>query len=94
VYLTGEKMGILVWMGTGLGIALLANWQLPPRNRNGVIISKASGILGAVVGGYASTGTTESLVLMNGAGWIFAGVGAMLAILCVELGKSMLYIEH
>lgn len=88
-------MGILLWIGTGLGIALLANWQLPPRNRNGVIMAIASGIFGAVVGGFANAGTSaEGLASMSGAGLIFASVGAMLALLCVQLGKSMLYIEH
>ena len=88
-------MGILLWIGIGLGIALLANWLLPPGNRNGAIIAIASAILGAIVVGLSHAGTSaEGLMSVSGSSLFFAVGGAMLALLCVHLGKSMLYISH
>ncbi len=88
-------MGILLWVAIGLGIALLANWRFPPRNRKGVIMTIASAVLGAVFGGLVSADATiESLSSVSGASLAFASVGALLALLCVQLGKTVLYIEH
>ena len=88
-------MGILWWIGIGLGIALLANWRMPPKNRNGTIITIASGILGAITGGLIIAGSSsESLASVNGASLIFAAASALLALTGVQLCKSMLYIAH
>ena len=88
-------MGILSWIGIGLGIAVLANWKIPPKNQNGTTITFASAIAGAISGGIFNAGSsTESLASANSASLIFAAGGALLALLCVQLLKTTLYIEH
>ncbi len=88
-------MGILLWVVIGLGIALLANWRFPPRNRKGVIITIVSAVLGAFFGRLISAdATSESLSLVSGTSLAFAGVSALLARLCVQLGNAVRYIEH
>ena len=54
-----------------------------------------SAVLGAFFGGVISAdATSESLSLVSGTSFAFAGVSALLAMLCVQLGNAVLYIEH
>ena len=98
-------MGILLWIGIGLGIAFVATWKIPPKNRNGTIITFTFAMLGALAGGIVNAGssaesltteslTTESLTTVNGVGLICATGGACLALLAIQLLKTTLYIEH
>jgi uncharacterized membrane protein YeaQ/YmgE (transglycosylase-associated protein family) len=88
-------MGILLWIGIGLGIAFVANWKIPPKNRNGTFITFASATLGAIAGGIVSAGSSaESLTTVNGIGLICATGGACLALLAIQLLKTTLYVEH
>jgi uncharacterized membrane protein YeaQ/YmgE (transglycosylase-associated protein family) len=86
-------VGILLLVVIGLGIALLANWRFPPRNRKGVIMTIVSAVLGAFLGGLISADATiENLSLVSVTSLAFAGVSALLARLCVQLGNAVLYI--
>ena len=88
-------MGILLWIGIGLGVAFVANWKIPPKNRNGTIITFTFAMLGAIAGGIVSAGSSaESLNTVNGVGLICATGGACLALLAIQLLKTTLYIEH
>ena len=88
-------MGILLWIGIGLGIAFVANWKIPPKNRNGTIITFTFAMLGALAGGIVNTGSSaESLTTVNGIGLICAAGGACFALFAVQLMKTILYSEH
>ena len=88
-------MGILSWLGIGLGIALVANWKIPPKNRNGTMITFVSAMLGAAAGGIAhAESSAESLATINAIGLICAIGGACFALLAIQLLKTTLYIEH
>ena len=88
-------MGILLWIGIGLGIAFVANWKIPPKNRNGTIITFTFAMLGALAGGIVNAGSSaDSLATVNGVGLICAAGGACLALLAIQLLKTTLYIEH
>ena len=88
-------MGILMWIGIGLGIAFVANWKIPPKNRNGTLITFTFAMLGALAGGIVNAvSSAESLATVNGVGLICATGSALLALLGVQLLKTTLYIEH
>ena len=88
-------MGILLWIGIGLGIAFVANWKIPPKNRNGTFITFTFAMLGATAGGIVNAGSSaESLATVSGIGLICATGGACLALFGVQLLKTTLYIEH
>ena len=88
-------MGILLWIGIGLGIAFVANWEIPSKNRNGTMITFASATIGAIAGGIASAGSSaEPLATINVLGLFCATGVACLALLGVQLLKTTLYIEH
>lgn len=88
-------MGTLLWIGIGLGIAFVANWKIPPKNQVGTMITFAFATLGALAGGIVSAGSSaESLSAVSGNGLICAVGGALLALLGVQLLKTILYIDH
>lgn len=88
-------MGTLLWIGIGLGIAFVANWKIPPKNQVGTMITFAFATLGALAGGIVSAGfSAESLSAVSGNGLICAVGGALLALLGVQLLKTILYIDH
>ena len=48
-------MGIIAWIVLGLGAGLLANMLIPGKRSQGLILTCAIGIAGALLGGWAAT---------------------------------------
>jgi len=48
-------MGIIAWIILGLGAGLLANMLIPGKRSQGLILTCAIGIAGALLGGWAAT---------------------------------------
>jgi uncharacterized membrane protein YeaQ/YmgE (transglycosylase-associated protein family) len=48
-------MGIIAWIVLGLGAGLLANMLIPGKRSEGLILTCAIGIAGALLGGWAAT---------------------------------------
>ncbi len=48
-------MGIIAWIVLGLGAGLLANMLIPGKRSQGLILTCAIGVAGALLGGWAAT---------------------------------------
>ena len=81
-------MGIIAWIVLGLVAGLLANLLIPGRRSQGLIVTCAIGILGALGGGWAATELFHVHTLrgfFNLSTWLTAIVGAAILLLVFHL---------
>jgi uncharacterized membrane protein YeaQ/YmgE (transglycosylase-associated protein family) len=81
-------MGIIAWIVLGLAAGLLANWLVPGRRSQGLIVTCLIGIAGALAGGWAATELFHVHTLhgfFNLSTWVTAVVGAAILLLIVHL---------
>jgi uncharacterized membrane protein YeaQ/YmgE (transglycosylase-associated protein family) len=86
-------MGIIAWIVLGLAAGLLANYLIPGRRSEGLIITCMIGIAGALVGGWVATKVFHIHSLQgffNLSTWVTAIVGAAALLLVYHLvtGRS------
>jgi uncharacterized membrane protein YeaQ/YmgE (transglycosylase-associated protein family) len=87
-------MGIIAWIVLGLGAGLLANFLIPGKRSQGLILTCVIGIAGALGGGWAATELFHVHTLhgfFNLSTWLTAIVGAavlLLAFYMVSRGKT------
>jgi uncharacterized membrane protein YeaQ/YmgE (transglycosylase-associated protein family) len=81
-------MGIIAWIVLGLVAGLLANLLIPGRRSQGLIVTCAIGILGALGGGWLATQLFHVHTLhgfFNLSTWLTAIVGAAILLLIFHL---------
>ena len=81
-------MGIIAWIVLGLVAGLLANLLIPGRRSQGLIVTCAIGILGALGGGWLATQLFHVHTLhgfFNLSTWLTAIVGAAVLLLIFHL---------
>ena len=81
-------MGIIAWIVLGLVAGLLANVLIPGRRSQGLIVTCAIGILGALGGGWLATQLFHVHTLrgfFNLSTWLTAIVGAAILLLILHL---------
>jgi uncharacterized membrane protein YeaQ/YmgE (transglycosylase-associated protein family) len=81
-------MGIIAWIVLGLGAGLLANMLIPGRRSQGLILTCAIGIAGALGGGWAATELFHVHTLhgfFNLSTWLTAIGGAAVLLLVFNL---------
>ena len=81
-------MGIIAWIVLGLVAGLLANVLIPGRRSQGLIVTCAIGILGALGGGWLATQLFHVHTLhgfFNLSTWVTAIVGAAILLLILHL---------
>jgi uncharacterized membrane protein YeaQ/YmgE (transglycosylase-associated protein family) len=88
-------MGIIAWIVLGLGAGLLANMLIPGKRSQGLILTCAIGIAGALLGGWAATRLFHLhhhalQGFFNLSTWLTAIAGAAVLLLAVHLvtGRS------
>ena len=86
-------MGIIAWIVLGLGAGLLANMLIPGRRSQGLILTCAIGIVGALAGGWVATRVFHVHTLhgfFNLSTWLTAIAGAAVLLLVFHLisGRS------
>jgi uncharacterized membrane protein YeaQ/YmgE (transglycosylase-associated protein family) len=84
-------MGIIAWIVLGLVAGLLANYLIPGRRSQGLIVTCIIGILGALLGGWLATKLFHIHSLkgfFNLSTWITAIVGAAILLLIYHLVSS------
>ena len=86
-------MGIIAWIVLGLVAGLIANMLIPGRRTQGLIVTCAIGILGALAGGWVATRVFHVHTLngfFNLSTWLTAIAGAAVLLLIVHLvsGRS------
>ena len=84
-------MGIIAWIVLGLVAGLLANVLIPGRRSQGLIVTCAIGILGALGGGWLATQLFHVHTLhgfFNLSTWLTAIVGAAILLLAYHLITS------
>jgi uncharacterized membrane protein YeaQ/YmgE (transglycosylase-associated protein family) len=86
-------MGIVAWIVLGLAAGLLANYLIPGRRSEGLIITCLIGVAGALVGGWVATKVFHIHSLQgffNLSTWVTAIVGAAALLLVYHLvtGRS------
>jgi uncharacterized membrane protein YeaQ/YmgE (transglycosylase-associated protein family) len=86
-------MGIIAWIVLGLVAGLLANMLIPGRRSQGLILTCAIGIVGALAGGWVATRVFHVHTLngfFNLSTWLTAIVGAAVLLLVFHLisGRS------
>jgi uncharacterized membrane protein YeaQ/YmgE (transglycosylase-associated protein family) len=81
-------MSIIAWIILGLGAGLLGNALIPGRRSQGLILTCAIGVLGALGGGWAATRLFHIHTLhgfFNLSTWITAIIGAAILLLIFHL---------
>ena len=81
-------MGIIAWIVLGLVAGLLANMLIPGRRSQGLILTCAIGIVGALAGGWVATRVFHVHTLhgfFNLSTWLTAIVGAAVLLLIFHL---------
>jgi uncharacterized membrane protein YeaQ/YmgE (transglycosylase-associated protein family) len=82
-------MGIIAWIVLGLVAGLLANMLIPGRRSQGLILTCAIGIAGALLGGWAATRLFHLHHALHGffnlSTWLTAIVGAAVLLLAYHL---------
>jgi len=81
-------MGIIAWIVLGLVAGLIANMLIPGRRSQGLIVTCAIGILGALAGGWVATRVFHVHTLngfFNLSTWLTAIVGAAVLLLIFHL---------
>jgi uncharacterized membrane protein YeaQ/YmgE (transglycosylase-associated protein family) len=81
-------VGIIAWIVLGLVAGLLANMLIPGRRSQGLIVTCAIGILGALAGGWIATRLFHVHTLngfFNLSTWLTAIVGAAVLLLIFHL---------
>jgi uncharacterized membrane protein YeaQ/YmgE (transglycosylase-associated protein family) len=81
-------MGIIAWIVLGLVAGLIANMLIPGRRTQGLIVTCAIGILGALAGGWVATRVFHVHTLngfFNLSTWLTAIVGAAVLLLIFHL---------
>jgi uncharacterized membrane protein YeaQ/YmgE (transglycosylase-associated protein family) len=81
-------MGIIAWIILGLVAGLIANMLIPGRRQQGLILTCAIGILGALLGGWIATKVFHIHSLQgffNASTWLTAIAGAAVLLLAYHL---------
>jgi uncharacterized membrane protein YeaQ/YmgE (transglycosylase-associated protein family) len=81
-------MGIIAWIVLGLVAGLIANMLIPGRRSQGLIVTCAIGILGALAGGWVATRVFHVHTLngfFNLSTWLTAIAGAAVLLLIFHL---------
>jgi uncharacterized membrane protein YeaQ/YmgE (transglycosylase-associated protein family) len=81
-------MGIIAWIILGLAAGLIANMLIPGRRQQGLILTCAIGILGALLGGWIATKVFHIHSLQgffNASTWLTAIAGAAVLLLAYHL---------
>ena len=82
-------MGIIAWIVLGLVAGLLANMLIPGRRSQGLILTCAIGIAGALLGGWAATKLFHLHHALHGffnlSTWLTAIAGAAVLLLAYHL---------
>jgi uncharacterized membrane protein YeaQ/YmgE (transglycosylase-associated protein family) len=83
-------MGIIAWIVLGLGAGLLANMLIPGKRSQGLILTCAIGIAGALLGGWAATRIFHLhhhalQGFFNASTWLTAIAGAAVLLLVFHL---------
>ena len=81
-------MSIIAWIVLGLVAGLIANMLIPGRRTQGLIVTCAIGILGALAGGWVATRVFHVHTLngfFNLSTWLTAIVGAAVLLLIFHL---------
>ena len=84
-------MGIIAWIILGLGAGLLGNMLIPGRRSQGLVITCAVGVVGALGGGWLATRLFHIHTLhgfFNLSTWLTAIVGAAILLLVFHLFAS------
>jgi uncharacterized membrane protein YeaQ/YmgE (transglycosylase-associated protein family) len=84
-------MGIIAWIVLGLGAGLLANMLIPGGRSQGLVVTCAIGIVGALLGGWAATKLFHIHSLQgffNISTWLTAIAGAAILLLAYHLVTS------
>jgi uncharacterized membrane protein YeaQ/YmgE (transglycosylase-associated protein family) len=88
-------MGIIAWIVLGLGAGLLANMLIPGKRSQGLVLTCAIGIAGALLGGWAATRIFHLhhhalQGFFNASTWLTAIAGAAVLLLVFHLvtGRS------
>jgi uncharacterized membrane protein YeaQ/YmgE (transglycosylase-associated protein family) len=84
-------MGIIAWIVLGLGAGLLANLLIPGRRSQGLVITCAIGVAGALLGGWLATKLFHVVTLhgfFNISTWLTAIAGAAILLLAYHLVTS------
>ena len=84
-------MGIIAWIILGLGAGLLANMLIPGRRSQGLILTCAIGVVGALAGGWVATRVFHVHTLngfFNLSTWLTAIAGAAVLLLIFHLVSS------
>ena len=81
-------MGIIAWIVLGLVAGMIAKMLVPGRDREGIILTAAIGIVGALAGGFVATKVFHVPGVQgffNLSTWITAIVGAAVLLLPFHL---------
>ncbi len=81
-------MGIIAWIVLGLVAGLIANMLIPGRRSQGLILTCAIGIIGALAGGWVATRLFHVHTLngfFNLSTWLTAIIGAAILLLIFHL---------
>ncbi len=84
-------MGIIAWIVLGLGAGLLGNALIPGRRSQGLIVTCAIGVAGALGGGWLATRLFHIHTLngfFNLSTWLTAIIGAAILLLVFHLFTS------
>jgi uncharacterized membrane protein YeaQ/YmgE (transglycosylase-associated protein family) len=87
-------MGIIAWIVLGLGAGLIANMLIPGKRSQGLVLTCAIGIAGALLGGWAATKIFHLhhplQGFFNASTWLTAIAGAAVLLLVFHLvsGRS------
>ena len=84
-------MSIIAWIVLGLAAGLIANMLIPGRRQQGLILTCAIGIVGALLGGWLATKLFHIHTLhgfFNLSTWLTAIVGAAILLLAYHLFTS------
>jgi uncharacterized membrane protein YeaQ/YmgE (transglycosylase-associated protein family) len=81
-------MGIIAWISLGLVAGLIANMLIPGKRQQGLILTCAIGVVGALLGGWVATKLFHIHSLQgffNLSTWLTAIVGAAVLLLAYHL---------
>ena len=84
-------MSIIAWLVLGLLAGLIANMLIPGRRSQGLIVTCAIGIVGALLGGWLATKLFHVVTLhgfFNLSTWLTAIAGAAILLLAYHLVTS------